>query len=289
MKTKLFYILFLATLSCLAQPKDIELPIGGEEMKISKGTFFLSFYITKNQEVYLEDKKISFYNDIAPMLTQAIRTIPDNFHGPKIYYIYADVNVAYKFVDKIKTEIGRIVYPRIDYKTDSYENIMTTMPSRINGSVKGILRDDKIFTLKEQQKNEEAAKEMMFPPPPPPPAFWQETFQHNLYQLNANKVAQTLKEHSSETLTILPNGEYKYKGENYKFTNTAFLKDLHLKHEILFLRYGENLSYGDYIKAKQQLRKIGIAFDKEKKPSAYKIEISFALEEKLKEKNLRIF
>tara|TARA_R110002049_G_scaffold155557_6_gene320484 strand:- start:12048 stop:12326 length:279 start_codon:yes stop_codon:yes gene_type:complete len=91
----------------------------------------------------LEDQKINFYNDIASRTLQAIRSIPDNFHGPTIYYIYADINVAYKFVDKIKTEISKVVFPRIDYKTGSYENVMLTTPSWLHSSLNERLRDEK--------------------------------------------------------------------------------------------------------------------------------------------------
>tara|TARA_R110002049_G_scaffold155557_6_gene320483 strand:- start:11617 stop:12009 length:393 start_codon:yes stop_codon:yes gene_type:complete len=125
--------------------------------------------------------------------------------------------------------------------------------------------------------------------PPPPPAFWQETFGYDLYNLNNNEIKRVLDKHSAIALTLLPNEELLFKGDVYKISDVDFLNDLHLKYDILFLRYGKDLSYRNYIKAKQQLRKIGSSLDDKSQPSAYKIEVSYDLEGKLKENKLDIF
>lgn len=64
-----FKIVFLTTLllavKSYAQPKnEINLPEGGKDIEIKHITSLYSLYITQNQEVYNDDKRLEYFQDI---------------------------------------------------------------------------------------------------------------------------------------------------------------------------------------------------------------------------------
>lgn len=60
-----FLLIVLLALKGFTQPKsEINLPNGGKDIEIESLTSLYSLYITKNQEVFNDDKRLEYFQDI---------------------------------------------------------------------------------------------------------------------------------------------------------------------------------------------------------------------------------
>lgn len=123
MKFKMKYLLLLLLASKgFAQPKDgIKLPKGGKEIEIKSLTNLYSLYITKNQEVYKDDRKLEYFQDINYTLLDQKNKIPEPWI-PQMVLLYADAHTKYKFIDKIKSHITSTF--SLFYMTDNIDDLV---------------------------------------------------------------------------------------------------------------------------------------------------------------------
>ncbi len=272
-KRKRLLILLISvsiTMSGFGQPKTkISLPKGGVERSFY-GT--IDFYITENQEVFSEDKRLLRYDDISNLIIMK-NDIP---LSERRVLLYADKNLSYSFIEKIKEEIAQV------------EKVLFLMTDSIAGTKKGYsivlnshLNRHKniktILTLEQEIKNQEF-NESVLPPPFPPPNMWYHDFEDIIYSGKKEAIKKVLKEYSYDIIRVLPNKVLEHKEVAI---SSEQLKRIIKDNDILFLKFDDKSLYGDYIYAIQEIKKHQIKLKKEKENRAYLVDISLKLEKLL--------
>jgi len=281
MKLKLI-LLFTAflLLKSYGQPVDkIDLPKEGTDIKINKTFQLYSLYITKNQEVYNDDKRLDYFQDISySIIDQRNKSV--DFSFPQKLFLYADKKVQYKFIDKIK---GYFVAPKwAYYMTDGIEQLKATTFWLNYGNQN--LEIEEIMTLEQDVRNEALNSEgpslLM-----PPPMAWYHEFEDIIYSRNKESIDNILKERTHDVLQISKNKTINYK--NKVIYEDSLLK-LFKNNEVLFLKFDGDVLYEDYISAIQIIKDILKSIEKKQEKRAYVIEVSYALEIFLKRNNIKL-
>ena len=280
MKKYLFIILIIITSFGYGQPIDkIKLPKGGTDINITKTVQMYSLYITVNQEVYNDDKRLDYFKDINYSI-QEQRNKSVDFSFPQKLFLYADKKVQYKFIDKIK---GYFVAPKwVYYMTDGIEQLKATTFWLNYGNQN--LEIEEIMTLEQDVKNEalncEGPSLLM-----PPPMAWYHEFEDIIYSRNKESIDNVLKEHTHDVLQISKNKTINYKN---KVINEDSLLKFFKNNEVLFLKFDGDILYEDYISAIQIIKDILNFLEKKQEKRAYVVEVSYELEIFLKRNNIKL-
>ncbi|MHA7056065.1 ExbD/TolR family protein [Aquimarina sp. M1] len=276
---KLFVIVGFVLLSTtlMAQPTDqIQLPTGGEKINLKHTTPLLSFYVTKNQEVYLENKKLDFYEEIYYALEKKKHTELEELTPFIRILLYADKEVKYKTIDRIKSEIGA-VFRTIYYQTGNIKDISEATPAILSGSLKE-KNTTPIISLEDQEKITSIKTSSLPLPPPPPPMFWHYELDPLLYSKRKKEIQLTLKQYTYTSLWINQNGNLIHKGKTISIKDSSILKGVLKENQIVFLRFDNDITYNYYMQTIQELRQISKSLEKSKEKRAWVTEISYDLE-----------
>lgn len=270
--------MFVFILCGYSQPKDkIALPKGGKDIEFTQLTNLYSLYVTKNQEVYNDGKKLEYFQDISYTLQHQKNSLEPWM--PFKMLLYADGKVLYKFIDKIKNQFS--IFPwGIYFMTDNTSDLKGTS-FRYTTHIKEDIRLEKINTLEEDifisQNSFEETIDIGL--------AWQMQLEEYLYASKKEEVQKILKEYPAFVLTVAKN---KTKLHNNESIDYDILKELINKNKILFLKFKDDIYYEDYLDALQEIKKIKKVLRDKNENNAYIIEISFELESLLKEMNIQL-
>ncbi|MDP5156949.1 MAG: hypothetical protein NWQ07_00045 [Flaviramulus sp.] len=271
-----FLLIVLLTLKGFTQPKsEINLPNGGKDIEIENLTSLFSLYITKNQEVFNDDKRLEYFQDINyTFLNQLYKNISI---GIPLVLIYADIKTPFKFISKIKQYIPnrRPVF----YMTENINDLIATGYSNY-GSAKNFALEE-ILTKEKEEENDLFEDEFEFVPL----NSWHIDFEEIMHSGKKEAITEALKRHSYSVLTI---SQDKTLMHSELFLNDESLKKLIKANQVLFLDFDENIFYEDYIDAIQKIKEHQIALEKNKEDKAYIVEVSLNLKNSLKEIGLEL-
>lgn len=264
-----FLLIALLALKGFTQPKnEINLPNGGKDIEINNLTSLYSLYITKNQEVFNDDKKLEYFQDVNyTFLNQLNKNIS---MGIPLVLIYADIKTPFKFVSKIKQYIPN--HRWLFYMTENIEGLKATA-FRNYGSAKNFGLEE-ILTMEEE--NDLLVEGFPFAPPLPPPSMWYNDFEDIIYSGKKEDINEVLKKHTHNTLKVSLNKTLTHKG---KIIDSNNLKKILEETDVVFLKFDNDILYEDYIHVVQEINRILKQIEKLKESGAYVIEISFQLEE----------
>ena len=169
----LILIIFSRAISCFTQPKsEIDLPKGGKELSFYGA---IEFFITKNQEVYSENKRYKRYDDISNLILSKI-DIPSL---ERRVLLYADKSLRYIFIDKIKQEIA-LVEKRLFLMTDTIGHVKKGQSIFLNSYLNRSKNVNSILTLEQDIKNQKLNKPILSSPLLPP-KIWYHNFEDIIY------------------------------------------------------------------------------------------------------------
>jgi biopolymer transport protein ExbD len=279
MKFEITYLLLvLLSFKVFAQPKnEINLPKGGKDIEIKQLTSLYSLYITKNQEVYNDDRKLDYYQDIS--YTFFNQLYKNASIGIPLFMLYADVKTPFKFVSKVKQYIPG--HRWVFYMTENIEGLTATA-FRSYGSIKNFVLDE-ILTL--EAENDLLIEEFPFAPPLPPPSMWYVDFEETLYSNDREAIQGSLNEYTHALITISQNKKLKH---NDLVLDEVALGELVKKNKVLFLDFEENVFYEDYIDAIQKIKQYQIDLERNGEDKAYVVEVSLNLNNNLKALNIEL-
>lgn len=242
-----------------SQPTDFLLPEGKAEIELNYTAIVMKLYITKHQEVYFEDEKLQFYDQIASAILKAERQAPEAMIGAnKMIYIYADRNVPYSFVEGIKMEIAKLGIRFLFYKTnDDDNNILQAEIFRLN-VFKEYEIPRPIVTVEEADLNQEYF--LMIPPLPsqlmPSYLDWLSDLELAIGSMDTGTVKNILSGLKYESFKVLPDEKIYHNEKVYDLTDGEALSQIIHEKELLLLDFDENLIYEDYIKGIQKVREL---------------------------------
>ena len=244
MKTVIITFLFCLSLSLNAQPKEsIKLPEGGKEMAIEEALQLFSLYVTENQEVYNDGRKLEYFDDISySILDQKNKSIDE--WTPQLVLLYADKNVKYSFIEAIKIEVAK-AKNNIHYNTGNVE-ALETINKLLEYNPNNFKSLHFIKSKEEELAEGEIESVFMMTPPPPPPSLVA-----YIYAVDKTMVEEGLNSFSTYTFVTLKND--KILDSNGEPLDEQNLANLIPNEALLFIRYDKNLLYGDYIKSTVKL------------------------------------
>ncbi|KJD31326.1 hypothetical protein PW52_16725 [Tamlana sedimentorum] len=274
-----YLLLLLLALKGFSQPKDeIKLPKGGKKIEIKSLTNLYSLYITKNQEVYNDDKKLEYFQDINYTLLDQKNKIPEPWIAQKVL-LYADAHTKYKFIDKIKSHITSTF--SLFYMTDNIYDLIATSFRFNNFSKKSFLLEE-INSLQEEELIESSSITMDISDFANP---WWVELERDLYSDNKEVIQGAINQHNHTLITVSPNKALKHKD---LLLNDNNLKALIKSNKVLYLDFDDNTYYEDYLDAIQKIKKHQIALEKKQEEKAYVIEVSINLKKHLNQMGVEL-
>ena len=269
MKTVIITFLFCLSLSLNAQPKEsIKLPEGGKEMAIEEALQLFSLYVTENQEVYNDGRKLEYFDDISYAIIDQKNKSIDEWVS-QLVLLYADKNVRYSFIDAIKMEVAK-AKNNIHYNTGNIE-ALESINKLLEYNPNNYRSLNPIKTKTEDLDKEEIELVFMMSPPPPPPSLVE-----YIYAVDKTMVEEGLSFFSTYTFITLKND--KILDSNGEPLDEQNLANLIPNEALLFIRYDKNLLYGDYIKSTLKLDEIRKKLKETKQIEFRPFEVSSELE-----------
>lgn len=258
-----------------AQVKSIELPEGEQEVKITRVTPVLSFYIDKFENIYLEKEPINL-NDIGLKLDQAIKTIPEQNRLRTVIFLYIDKQTPYSTVDKLKTEIASLEVRKIVYKTgpiedkDFFKGVYWKNYPQYNAMKMSEESTVEIPTFTPISKSSPTKNIPL--PPPPPPLHWTYLLEKDIYSNQKQVIDKALLDRKISCITATNKGIL-YNSELIQLENNEALLELFKSLNVLFLDFDKDLSYNSYIETLKSFKGIYKLLERSKK-KAFLVELS---------------
>lgn len=273
--------------------KNISLP-NKHSTSLSKPTNTsrtLNVYITNNHEVYLEKQKMMYWDNIISTLMNVNRewgyaqTLLSNV------MIHCDLRVKYRFLDRVKEELARSNKKTFLYKVGSpeanYYNIDVN-----HGTIKEKWTDEMIRTRQNEFDSItiDHIKKPAWLTQLEPDLVGQQLFEfrNNLYNLEKEKIEQSLEIIPHEQIILLPGKKYYFSKKVWSNDEIQQLIDLVQSGYILFIKFDFNMDYSDYI---DFLQKRSTSYNKTKlnlNRSGLFVEVSHSLEKELKRLSIKL-
>ncbi len=294
---KIFVCFLLISTFGYSQKEDIILPESTIKLDFIRTSPHYSIYITNNEELYFEDKRLRFWDEIGTNILKRER-VPISKAVNDII-IYADKSVPYLFVQRTKDEIGKVWDGYIHYKGSTFENasantffisgsyLRNRRKKRYDDSISNL---DIIYTTKEKIGIDKVPK-LTDQAWPIIPAIWQHNFSVDFFKADTVFIKKALNEIKWSSLVIISDKSYSFKGKQYDFSDELMLKNIIKSNDLLFVK-ANFISYDKYFKAISFIQKQRFYAPKSphgvlKKP--FIIDIHYILEEDLMKKNIRLF
>ncbi len=282
-------IVLFHNISCSAQIDAIELPKGSSNLDFELDTPHYSFYVTKNEELYFEDLKLSQWNQVSSkiVMTEMGPT------GKRVQHIiiYADKSISHRFVQRLRSEIAKVWSGFIHYKAGGSKDdfgVSIFIAGSENDANRLDDAGDYYFSSKfiYSTTNEEGTFDDMPSTPPlfPIPAIWQNNFSRDLYRLSEKHIEQTLGSINYQSISVLSNSRFVVDKVNYSFGNSEVLERLVKSSDLFLVKFDVDLNYNDYYKALDSIQVLRVFAPESihgvlKKP--YAIEVTYELENAL--------
>lgn len=249
---------FFYFLNATAQIESIELPHGEETILQKHFTPFFNIYVDKNNKVYFEEEPIEI-GEIGKQLTYKIYQLPFEQRVYLQIHLFADKNVSYKMVDKIKTEIAATYNHKVVYKTNSIEDkdILKGVFWYNHFSFFKILPVEKQLTNIEQEINKRLNDSITInnvikygfvdiPSPPEPPSDWINEFYYKLYSDQQEIIDEALNGKVHRCVTIKNDG-IKTDLHSISLDNYKIIEKLFTENDALIMNFDDDLNYSTYL------------------------------------------
>ena len=257
MSRLIFSFIFCLVVSVsYSQSKDsISLPEGNIDMKILAPTLIFEIYVTKDQKVYFGNERLEYFDEICSLLKKKYRdrTITED----RKFAIIADINVNYKFIDKIKEQLGCYGIGRIYYKTGDLGDL-TYQYNILNGSTLQLENYEKILTVEQENEYNELISDLTRLPPSPPEELDYFVLMRTLHNGFKQDIEDWLEKYHFTSLWLLGGSNFRYEGKTLNYENENDLEEIILNPENLLIRYGEGLKYGEYVRFTQIKNRLAI-------------------------------
>ena len=295
MKVKIIRILILLLFfNSYGQPKEeISLPEGGID-KFDFNKKHYTIHYTKDQKMFFNNDRLRFWDQIASSILSEERQPKMNAVSDII--IYADKDLTYAFIERIRHEIGKVWNGYLHFKSDSYKtpNCLTFY---INGSGMRTKKYDivdwyygpKIIYMTKEFTGEDKTPELegwVWPVP----AVWQHNFSGDFFKKYIDGINQFLNNESYKALIIKSETTYLCNKKLLEFKDEKLIEHLVDENDLLFIKTEVGLSFKAYFKAItniQKKRKLHEEHDVLRKP--FIIEVPYIFEEELLEKGIKLF
>ena len=232
----------------------IDLPNYGGPSEMVQKDFRYTFYITANEELYFEEKRLRYWDEVVTSILSRQRAKLRNGETP--IAIFADKNVSMDFVERLRTEIVKCWSNNINYagREGGQPRFLTLFTSGPSFPVKVVMEEG---YLMEKAGNfiysaaEKTAGVWQGSPPPPPPLY-QKVWGQMMYSDDKAPIKELLDNvnFGHGAMTVLTANSFLWKGKEYTFADGKSLKALveSLEH-VLFIKPSKGLSYGEYFNA----------------------------------------
>ncbi|WP_394749997.1 hypothetical protein [Spongiimicrobium salis] len=114
-------------------------------------------------------------------------------------------------------------------------------------------------------------------------------FSKALYQGNKAYIREVLDKYSLAHITLLPENKFVYRDKAYEIKDMKMLVTLLNTNDIVLVRFDTKLDYGSYIKFLEAHKNFVGSEHYNREKSGIVIEVSYGLEKKIKEWDLRLF
>ncbi|HIP34121.1 MAG TPA: hypothetical protein EYG89_05305 [Bacteroidia bacterium] len=263
---KTIYLLFIFISSNThSQINSIQLPEYNKEINFYNATPIISFYITKNNNIFIEKEKVDIYN-VEKNIAYYKYKLPFQLKIRIRAFLYIDNEVDYKIIDKIKTYLARNEVRHIIYKTNSTKD---------KDFLKGLYwRNHLSFFKIEKSKFENNKHEIKNnfpeiykndpPPPLPPPSNWTEAVYQSLYTDDKIFIKKALENIPHKALTLTNEGLKL----NTKTLTSKDISTLFKKNKAIIITFSIGLKYKNYFKTIKQIKEL---YNKIRMPYIYEI------------------
>lgn len=281
----LFFAIVLYTLSIhsVFSQEGIKLPdskLNIIEKNISDKIF--NIYVTKNKEIYANGNKIKIH-ELSKEINYYESILNKNYKQDNFFkiFLYADKRLNYSFIDTLKTEmamsssddLGRNLY----YKTGEVDNFKSGFNFFLEPNSFYHLSSTEIpLTNEEKLKKEKYMgeyKNMWGDVLPPMPAWWEDVIKLNnvIYSVQKDAINEILetKYPIHNCIIIEKKGVLIYKQEEISINEDVVVQRIIEENDLIFLQMSDNLTYGDYILAKQKIISLLNKLSKETKIATF--------------------
>jgi hypothetical protein len=294
MKRKILLALLFFNSICFAQIENIELPKEGVD-KFDKNVKHYTIHITSNVEVFFNEKKVLFWDQISNNILEEIR-IP-KMNAVQDILIYADKKLDYYIVERIRWEIGKVWEGYIHYMGNTIKD-KNCLSFYIQGSPlsQKKYRDTNwtygynlIFTDKQRRLEEDVVfSKVRASVEWPVFAVWQSNLLSHFYDGDVKLIKRFLNDANYEGISIQSKEHFLLNSEKISFKDEK-IKDLINANDILFIEIN-NINYNSYFNAMINIQ--NKRYKRENHGALRKpfiIEIPYIYQEELKKKGLNLF
>ncbi|WP_347921810.1 hypothetical protein [Pontimicrobium sp. SW4] len=278
---------------CLAQYDSITLPIGGvNKFDLNKNHYTIHY--TKEKEMFFNHKRIRFWDQIASSILEEERQ--PKLNAVSNIIIYADKELSYAYIERIRHEIGKVWNGFLHYKSDGYktENCLSFY---INGSAMSATKykdTDWVYGPKIIYTSKEYTGESTIPTLEgwvwPINTVWQHNFAGDFFDNNIAYAKNILEELSYNSLEIVSKSAFIYNSKLQKFENLELINKITFNNDLLFVKTRRGLNYNTYFEAMTIIQDNRIQ-DREhgvlKKP--FIIEVPYIYEKKISDNSIKLF
>ena len=259
MKIYISFLIFnLCLLSVTAQSgKNIEVPFYNGPSEISSTETFYRFYVTTQEKLYFEDKRLQYRDEVSTSLLVKQRSTI--IHPENEITVVADKNVSYEFIEKLRKNLihywkGNIHYIGQESDTLTALTIYTSgkefkVKEFTNGQFYTEKHGDYIYEIGEKEK------EIGLPLPPP---YYQQVWGNVFHGSDLERFKNILK-HPKFTyiaMEIISEEQYIWRSKKYYFNDTEKLKELvDFSKDILYVKAARDITYGQYFNALSSIQK----------------------------------
>ncbi len=168
--------------------------------------------------------------------------------------IYADQNISYRFIQRLRAEIGKVWSGFVHLKGEDFKGnkaisiyiagseLQSNRKKHIGGY---IYSNERIYTVAE--KNGEQKIEVPLDFTFPIPAVWQNNISRDLYGLDSLRLMKTIKKIAYKGITIYGNDAFMHENKVYSFENKEVLESFIESCDLLLVKFStQTETYGEY-------------------------------------------
>ncbi|MEM7487441.1 MAG: hypothetical protein AAF348_19730, partial [Bacteroidota bacterium] len=253
-------LIFISNLM-MSQGENLALPEVDVDMDLPTDAEVLLFYVNGNEELYFSEKRLQFWDEVSSSILAKQRE--QTFNKIRHIIIHADKNIPYRFVQRLRSEIGKVWSGFLHFKGGKVGgkkgisvfiagSEITTERKNRGGDF--VFSSNIIYTRGEKDGtvNVQRRPGSFFPIP----AIWQNNFSRDLFNRDTVHIKETLKQIDYKALEVYSEDEYKVDGKGLKFENTDELKLIMDSNDLILLKFNFNFTYGQFMKTMGQIQNL---------------------------------
>lgn len=269
---KITLIVLIIVNQSFCQKKEINLPKGfGFKIEYSNYSItpILNTYVTKKGKVTFENINLPI-EKLGDTVFKYINKQPEQLILNVQSHIYGDKKTPYKYIEAVKTQLGRGSSYKVLYRTDNFADITKGLIVRLGKSLVSEIKApiDKNSIIMDLPIILDPIQDIV----------------DNLYDLQFDKAKKGLKNYKYCKINFYSSKKVIINGMKISLKDEDKIYNVMKGNDFFFVFTDENLCYQDYIK---NLSLITKSYKKHEKYIDL-IDISLELEKKLKENNIKL-